>query len=581
MWADDLLTAGLAVWASARLVEHPGPSRVAEAAALVALAFAALWASRRASSGCGASQKAWSATAYRPLSDAGVPAGVLAAPLLFACKLLSSSPFHAWWLRAFWSSLACGAAAATSLIASGAPFLDSLVATAARGGALAALAAALASGHGLSIAASVGVALVAFEGAQRVAFGPAARCFTAGEAAFVSTLFALLCSVLWPLLLGPLSALLGPTPPQDWPDAAIFSAALCLSVILLCAGLALALGTPAGAAPASHKQEAGRPRPAAGPAPRRRLASSRDADGEGPGAPRAVPSGDAPPEPLHSAAASVPQPAFWPLTAGGLLLLVLPATAFALRQNPLPWLLEEVLSYPRRTALCAVWAALVALTVAALRPGGPLRSRVPRVLERKAFHALALALFLPGLALDAAFLSLAMAAALSAFSLAEAARLALAPPIGPALAAFCESFRDARDVGPLILTHAYLLLGCAVPVWLEAPGGPGRPAPLAAFTGVLALGVADSAASWAGRRCGRVRLFGGPKTLEGALAGAASLFLSLLLAARFAAPAAHPPSLPGLALACLGAAVLEAATSQIDNLIVPPYFYAMFRLACG
>ena len=39
-----------------------------------------------------------------------------------------------------------------------------------------------------------------------------------------------------------------------------------------------------------------------------------------------------------------------------------------------------------------------------------------------------------------------------------------------AVADFMERFRDEKDPGPLLLTHIYLLLGCAIPVWLHQPG---------------------------------------------------------------------------------------------------------------
>lgn len=62
---------------------------------------------------------------------------------------------------------------------------------------------------------------------------------------------------------------------------------------------------------------------------------------------------------------------------------------------------------------------------------------------------------------------------------------------------------DARDEGPLILTHLYLLLGCAIPLWLSGAGvqdvslgstarGTNQ-AGLAAFAGIVSLGVGDAA----------------------------------------------------------------------------------------
>lgn len=45
-------------------------------------------------------------------------------------------------------------------------------------------------------------------------------------------------------------------------------------------------------------------------------------------------------------------------------------------------------------------------------------------------------------------------------------RVLLMWPIGQWLHDVLEPFLDARDSGPLVLTHLYLLLGFSIPVWL-------------------------------------------------------------------------------------------------------------------
>ena len=42
-------------------------------------------------------------------------------------------------------------------------------------------------------------------------------------------------------------------------------------------------------------------------------------------------------------------------------------------------------------------------------------------------------------------------------------------PYGVVLEESFKVFVDSRDVGPIILTHLYLLTGCTVPLWLGAP----------------------------------------------------------------------------------------------------------------
>ena len=109
------------------------------------------------------------------------------------------------------------------------------------------------------------------------------------------------------------------------------------------------------------------------------------------------------------------------------------------------------------------------------------------------------------------------------------------PPVAAPLSAFLARFLDSRDGGTLVLTHLYLLLGCALPLWLAdaLPGPPplppaataaataaagagagvgagaGAPPPrsvaldVAPFAGVVALGMGDAVASVVGVHLGR------------------------------------------------------------------------------
>jgi len=40
------------------------------------------------------------------------------------------------------------------------------------------------------------------------------------------------------------------------------------------------------------------------------------------------------------------------------------------------------------------------------------------------------------------------------------------PPLGYSIDMFMKNFLDYRDSGPIILSHMYLLLGCALPIWI-------------------------------------------------------------------------------------------------------------------
>ena len=183
---------------------------------------------------------------------------------------------------------------------------------------------------------------------------------------------------------------------------------------------------------------------------------------------------------------------------------------------------------------------------------------------------------------------------------------------------------DERDAGPLYFT---LLLGLSLPIWLSAampcsaaaaagatlpsPAGPPRPAGswvaaaeqpaahgggaactgplpavLAGLSGLMVIGFGDTMASVVGRTYGRVPIHDGSrKTVEGTLAGALSTMAAwwvLLLAARSGSARAPTwavapwPSVPQwqhLAAATVGACLLEACTSQLDNILIPLWYF--------
>ena len=108
--------------------------------------------------------------------------------------------------------------------------------------------------------------------------------------------------------------------------------------------------------------------------------------------------------------------------------------------------------------------------------------------------------------------------------MAEYTRYYALYPFGAALHVFMSEFTDHKDSGPVILSHFYLLTGCAGTLWLEPTQGG-----IAHQIGVLTLGVGDALASIIGRRYGRVRWPGSSKTVEGSIAFVTSIFASACL----------------------------------------------------
>ncbi|KAJ7352463.1 hypothetical protein DFH08DRAFT_859006 [Mycena albidolilacea] len=192
--------------------------------------------------------------------------------------------------------------------------------------------------------------------------------------------------------------------------------------------------------------------------------------------------------------------------------------------------------------------------------------------RRKFFHALVVVMFVPGVAFDPAFTHLAFSVAFALFVFAEYIRYFAIYPLGVAVHIFMNEFLDTKDGnGTAVLSHFYLLTGCAGALWLE---GPSR---LLQFTGVLVLGIGDALASIVGKHRGRhawsPTTF---KTLEGSAAFAASIVASAW-ALRLCG-LAEPFSTPLYLLVVALAAVLEALSDQNDNLTLPLYTWSALTL---
>ncbi|PFH53106.1 hypothetical protein AMATHDRAFT_39008 [Amanita thiersii Skay4041] len=188
--------------------------------------------------------------------------------------------------------------------------------------------------------------------------------------------------------------------------------------------------------------------------------------------------------------------------------------------------------------------------------------------RRKFFHALAVVMFIPGVAIDPAFAHLSFSVAFSLFIFAEYIRYFAIYPFGAAIHVFMNEFLDQKDSGTAILSHFYLLTGCAGSVWLESSTR------LLQYTGIFILGVGDALASIVGKRIGTHRWSTSTaKTIEGSVALALSV-VGCAWAMRIVGYAESFSTVGYVFVVCLGA-VLEAMSEQNDNLTLPLYMWSM------
>ncbi|KAJ2513156.1 dolichol kinase [Coemansia sp. RSA 2049] len=271
--------------------------------------------------------------------------------------------------------------------------------------------------------------------------------------------------------------------------------------------------------------------------------------------------------------------------------LSLATVAYVSCANPVSWIAATVFGSATSVAVCGYWLALLGCCGLVLYRAtdieGKISSQVAGVpqskfvlhLKRKSYHVLAVLMFVPGFLVAYRLQHFAFTVALAAFVVAEAVR-ALDIPLwggGRAIDRFVRKFTDYRDAGPVVTSHFYLLLGCAVPVWL------GGSIAVACLAGVLALGLADTAASLVGMWVGRVRWPGTAKTIEGTAGFVVCLAVAAVLVDALA-PSGYSPSdsergaagaaAGSIAFLCAVLGVVEALTEQNDNLVLPLCMYA-------
>lgn len=167
--------------------------------------------------------------------------------------------------------------------------------------------------------------------------------------------------------------------------------------------------------------------------------------------------------------------------------------------------------------------------------------------RRKVFHGVMVAMLLPATFVDPCYCALALALVLAIFLLLEVIRAAQIPPLGTAIGRFVAPYVDGRDLrGPVVVSHLFLLIGCAVPLWFSLAGlgrqddgssvwrdweTEAQKRDVGMIAGVVCVGMGDAAASLIGRRYGRRKwAWVGGKSLEGSAAFALAVTGGLLFA---------------------------------------------------
>jgi dolichol kinase len=223
-----------------------------------------------------------------------------------------------------------------------------------------------------------------------------------------------------------------------------------------------------------------------------------------------------------------------------------------------------------------VWGAF--LVTAAIRLAKPeFASAKPELTtqQRKLFHILPVLIYLPAMEIDGESFGIITFGLFWVFiwlSLYSAYQIY---PYGGSLRRNLVAVADYRDNGKLILTPIYLIFGFSFPIWLDLFRF-GR-VTLASYSGIISLGIGDTAASIIGKKFGKIKFGRDGKTLEGMVGNFLCQILVLFLIGMVKGETIKRllSTLP-----CLGlCAALEATTDQIDNLLLPIFQYSLLTFA--
>lgn len=212
--------------------------------------------------------------------------------------------------------------------------------------------------------------------------------------------------------------------------------------------------------------------------------------------------------------------------------------------------------------------------------------------RRKVFHFTMVGMFLPATFIDPTYAALCLSLALAIFLIMDLLRASQLPPLSKPIASFLAPYVDGRDFrGPVVISHIFLLIGCAIPLWLALAALPrtgtgymaGWELPsrdVSMVAGVICVGLGDAAASLIGRRYGnRKWIWGGGKSLEGSLAFAVAVFVGLGATSAWLRIGGWPvagqqPRILASAANAASCATMASLTEAVltggnDNVIVP------------
>uniref|UniRef100_A0A1B6D909 dolichol kinase n=1 Tax=Clastoptera arizonana TaxID=38151 RepID=A0A1B6D909_9HEMI len=255
------------------------------------------------------------------------------------------------------------------------------------------------------------------------------------------------------------------------------------------------------------------------------------------------------------------------ITTSVVLLSIVLFLHYILKQSAVLWLVQ-LLSQDVVTVnllLCWLLFSVLAILGIAIQIRG---NNKASTIVRKYFHLLALGVYIPGLIFNQCLLYTASGVVLALFIVLETMRILKLPIIGTALDCGFQAFVDEKD-NVIALTPIYLLVACSLPLWIHP--NPSDKVLLPLMSGLLAIGVGDTAASICGTWFGEHNWPGSNRTKEGTLGCFISQLFTVLAFIHYGYVPRNNLLRPIVAI--ITTSLVEAITDQVDNLALPLLSY--------
>lgn len=229
--------------------------------------------------------------------------------------------------------------------------------------------------------------------------------------------------------------------------------------------------------------------------------------------------------------------------------------------DPLTWLVDHIFATHQRISLFSLWLATVAGCVSFSTSWSSMIGQT-NSLVRKVFHLAICVIFISGYNQDIEFTSFASGGMIILMSLLELIRGWSLWPFGSYLEKVCRSLRGKWDNRYLTLSHIYLLTGTMLPIWLTPPGYESK---LVYSSGLIAIGIGDTAAAVVGTIYGRNKFKRSEKTLEGFAANIVAMAMFKLIWIGYTGFIDEF----SFAMAAIMTSFSEIISANCDNLVLP------------